>query len=118
LTAYELVVTSVFNEKRAKNAGVHIRVGAGQNPESVRELGGSDEGDLYAAVVVGLLALGANGAMAGACPADPVKASFQVWPEGGLHQMQAQTGTHPCGKSLTCYGGNMKHHTQRQCNWN
>jgi len=72
-----------------------------------------------AAVIAALMALGVEGARAtGGCPADPVKASFQVWPMGGLRSMEKATGTHPCGKTLTCYGGNTKHAAARHCEWN
>lgn len=70
------------------------------------------------AIAVGLVALFADAAgAAGACPADPVKASFQVWPAGMLKMTEEETAVHPCGKKLSCHGGNTRRGVNRRCEW-
>ena len=54
---------------------------------------------------------------AGACPADPVKAGLEVWPGGSLTISDEVTATHPCGKKLTCRGGNAHRGIPRHCAW-
>jgi hypothetical protein len=51
------------------------------------------------------------------CPATAAKASFELWPAGQLGFGETRTGTHPCGRSLTCIGGNTHRGVQRTCKW-
>lgn len=40
------------------------------------------------------------------CPSDPVLASEVVWPWGALIYGSPVTAVHPCGRKITCIGGN------------
>lgn len=51
------------------------------------------------------------------CPGDPLKASFQMWPAGQLGFGETKTGSDPCGKQLTCVGGNTHRGVPRKCEW-
>ncbi len=73
---------------------------------------------LAAVTIAGLSTVPAGFAnAAGACPADPVKASFQVWPAGELKMSEEETAVHPCGKKISCHGGNPRRGIQRRCEW-
>jgi hypothetical protein len=51
------------------------------------------------------------------CPADPRKASLALWPGGSIATGKTVTGTHPCGRQLTCTGGVSGNFSTRQCRW-
>ena len=40
------------------------------------------------------------------CPVNAMKAGLELWPVGQLGLGETKTRTHPCGRSLTCVGGN------------
>jgi hypothetical protein len=62
-------------------------------------------------------------AQAASCPADPVKASADVWKMGTLYSWGdnnvngEMTGTHPCGSKLACRPGNPHRSLPRVCHW-
>jgi hypothetical protein len=51
------------------------------------------------------------------CPADAVEASVGVWPTGSVKSGMSVTGTHPCGRRITCTGGARNTPGTRQCRW-
>jgi hypothetical protein len=51
------------------------------------------------------------------CPANPRNASLAVWPGGTIPTGKTVTGTHPCGRKLTCTGGVPGNFASRQCHW-
>jgi hypothetical protein len=51
------------------------------------------------------------------CPADARKASLALWPGGSIPTGKTVTGTHPCGRQLTCTGGVPGNFPSRQCRW-
>jgi len=53
------------------------------------------------------------------CPADPVAASFKIWPGNTISPGKTQTGNHPCGQRLECTGGNQAGGgtMKRSCRW-
>lgn len=51
------------------------------------------------------------------CPANPRNASLALWPGGSIRTGQTVTGTHPCGRKLTCTGGKPGVFASRQCRW-
>jgi hypothetical protein len=67
----------------------------------------------FAAVVLS----GAGPSFAASCPGQPLKASFELWPAGQLNYGETRTGVHPCGKSVTCIGGNTHRGVPRTCKW-
>jgi hypothetical protein len=72
---------------------------------------------LAAALAALAMASAGSPGFAAACPADPVKASYQIWGAGVLNYNQTETGTHPCGRKMICTGGNNARHIPRTCNW-
>ena len=54
---------------------------------------------------------------AAGCPADPRRASLALWPGGSINTGKTVTGTHPCGRKLTCVGGIPGNFSSRQCHW-
>ena len=54
---------------------------------------------------------------AAGCPADPRSASLVLWPGGTIRTGRTVTGTHPCGRVLTCVGGIPGNFASRQCHW-
>lgn len=58
-----------------------------------------------------------SAAIAGDCPANPRNASLALWPGGTIPTGKIVTGTHPCGRKLTCVGGVPGNFTSRQCHW-
>jgi len=54
----------------------------------------------------------------GKCPASALTASYKVWAPDTLPTGRTATGTHPCGKSLTCTGGVRGQRASRVCRWN
>jgi hypothetical protein len=56
-------------------------------------------------------------AQAAACPADARKASFEVWGPNTIRTGATATGTHPCGRRITCVGGKSGQGTTRKCRW-
>jgi hypothetical protein len=51
------------------------------------------------------------------CPANPRNASLAVWPGGTIPTGRTVTGSHPCGRKLTCTGGVPGNFASRQCHW-
>lgn len=51
------------------------------------------------------------------CPADPFKASTALWNWGDLRTGEVRTGTHPCGRKITCNGGKFNPLVRRSCHW-
>jgi len=51
------------------------------------------------------------------CPANPRNASLSLWPGGTIPTGQTVSGTHACGRKLTCTGGIPGNFTSRQCHW-
>jgi hypothetical protein len=51
------------------------------------------------------------------CPADPIAASFRIWPAGQLYNRGGIVGTHPCGQKMRCDGGDQMQNKQRRCTW-
>jgi hypothetical protein len=64
-----------------------------------------------------LLGLSAGAAQAASCPADAAKASYAIWYAGQLTMKVEATGTHPCGRQMTCTGGSTKRRVERICRW-
>ena len=56
-------------------------------------------------------------AQAASCPLDAAKASYSIWYEDQLKMNVEATGTHPCGRQMTCAGGSVKRRVQRICHW-
>ena len=71
---------------------------------------------LLAALAVSTIIMAAP-ARAANCPADPEKASFAIWNAGELKMNVEATGTHPCGRQMTCSGGSVKRQVKRICRW-
>jgi hypothetical protein len=59
----------------------------------------------------------AGHAQAQKCPASAFKASTAIRPFGALKPGETKTGWHPCGKQITCIGGNFHPKILRQCHW-
>ncbi len=53
------------------------------------------------------------------CPADPVAASYRIWPGNTISTGKLQTTNHPCGQRLECIGGNEARGgaMKRSCRW-
>jgi len=51
------------------------------------------------------------------CPANPRNASLVLWPGGTIPTGKTVTGTHPCGRQLTCVGGVPGNFASRECHW-
>lgn len=53
------------------------------------------------------------------CPADPLQASYKVWPGNTISPGKTQSSFHPCGKRLECTGGNLAGGglMKRSCRW-
>ncbi len=51
------------------------------------------------------------------CPADARSASVALWPGGSIATGKTVTGTHPCGRALTCIGGVPGNFASRRCHW-
>ena len=51
------------------------------------------------------------------CPRNATRASMQMWPAGSLLPGQSVTGTHPCGRRITCIGGRPNVIGSRSCSW-
>jgi hypothetical protein len=56
-------------------------------------------------------------AEAAGCPADPAKSSYSIWKAGELQMNVEATGTHPCGRPMSCTGGSVKRQVRRICRW-
>jgi len=60
---------------------------------------------------------------AASCPADPVKASEDIWKMGTMYSWGdnnvngEMTETHPCGRKLACRPGNPHRSVPRKCRW-
>ena len=67
----------------------------------------------FAAVVLS----GAGPSFAASCPSEALKAGLELWPVGQVNCGETKTGTHPCGKSVTCIGGNTHRGVPRTCKW-
>jgi hypothetical protein len=72
---------------------------------------------LLAAVTSLSLGLLTGGAQAASCPTDAAKASYAIWYAGQLTMKVEATGTHPCGRQMTCTGGSTKRRVERICRW-
>ena len=53
------------------------------------------------------------------CPADPLSASYQIWPGNTISAGKLQAANHPCGRRLECTGGNTAGGgaMKRSCRW-
>ena len=69
------------------------------------------------ALLAAVATLGPQAAQARSCPADAKKASQTIWPAGTISTGQAVTGTHACGRELTCVGGSLGTTQSRRCRW-
>ena len=69
--------------------------------------------------LVAAVAIFAATSTAGAtgCPADPRSASLALWAGGTIRTGRTVTGTHPCGRQLTCIGGVPGNFASRECHW-
>lgn len=56
-------------------------------------------------------------ALAKDCPSNPRNASLALWPGGSIPTGKTVTGTHPCGRQLTCVGGIPGNFLSRECHW-
>ena len=68
-------------------------------------------------LIVTASVLAPTSAFAGKCPADPYMASKTIWNWGILKTGQLATGTHPCGRKITCIGGSFQPLIKRSCHW-
>lgn len=50
------------------------------------------------------------------CPANPVRASFSIWPAGTLNNTRHSIARHACGRLLQCIGGYSRF-GERRCTW-
>ncbi len=65
-----------------------------------------------------LIAIAPSAGDAKSCPANALKASTAIWPFGVLETGVTRTGTHPCGRQMTCVGGKWgPPQILRQCHW-
>ena len=71
---------------------------------------------VFGALAIFLIAV-ASQASAASCPVDPERASYAIWKMGELKMDVAATGKHPCGREMTCTGGNTKRQVKRICRW-
>jgi hypothetical protein len=76
---------------------------------------------MRALLLVSTLALGFTSTpsmvQAQSCPKDASSASYAVWPAGSVRDGQTATGTHPCGRRLTCFPGKLGVNGSRKCHW-
>jgi hypothetical protein len=56
-------------------------------------------------------------AAAASCPANARTASLALWAGGTIPTAKTVTGTHPCGRQLTCVGGTPGNFASRRCHW-
>ena len=68
-------------------------------------------------VATSAMAFAPSMAQAQTCPSNAVQASIVVWPMGNIRTGQTVTGTHPCGRRITCTGGNLNTPGSRVCSW-
>jgi hypothetical protein len=52
-----------------------------------------------------------------ACPANATDASMAVWPPSSIPTGVQVSGTHPCGRKITCNGGRAGQKATRICRW-
>ncbi len=65
-----------------------------------------------------MIALAPSGGHAKSCPANAFKASAAIWPFGAIETGETRTGTHPCGRQMTCVGGKFgPPKILRRCHW-
>jgi len=72
---------------------------------------------LFAFMVIFAAVLSQPPEAALSCPANAAQASTAIWPDGKLPTGQTFTGTHPCGRPMTCTGGSIAAGTMRKCTW-
>jgi len=72
---------------------------------------------MMAAVAFGLILAAGLPAHAADCPANASKASYDMWPANTLRPGQTFTGKHPCGREMTCTGGQVNVKGSRVCRW-
>ncbi|MGD9829138.1 MAG: hypothetical protein AB7E70_10000 [Hyphomicrobiaceae bacterium] len=72
---------------------------------------------LALAAAVALVPATAEARSKSRCPSNPVKASHAVWPKYSLKSNHWETGRHPCGRTLTCKGGQRDRGIPRKCRW-
>jgi hypothetical protein len=68
---------------------------------------------LIALAVVAAPALAA----AASCPENARNASLALWAGGTIPTEKTVTGTHPCGRRLSCVGGIPGNFASRECHW-
>jgi hypothetical protein len=68
------------------------------------------------AIVTGVV-LCSSVAQAQRCPASANEASNAIWPSGAVRSGRTVTGTHPCGRRITCTGGQLNVKGSRSCRW-
>jgi hypothetical protein len=52
-----------------------------------------------------------------ACPANPNRASLDIWPRDTLTSGRVVSARHPCGRTLQCIAGVKGQRGTRQCQW-
>jgi hypothetical protein len=72
---------------------------------------------LFALTAATVLLATASAAPAAPCPADARAASLALWPGGSIKTGKTVSGTHPCGRQLTCVGGIPGNFSSRECHW-
>jgi hypothetical protein len=70
---------------------------------------------LVSSLVVGGATLAPSMAQAQSCPKDASAASYVLWAANTLRDNV--TGTHPCGRRLTCIPGIVGSKPTRKCRW-
>ena len=73
--------------------------------------------DLIALTIAMILLATAGAAQAAPCPANARTASLALWPGDSIKTGKTVTGTHPCGRQLTCIGGIPGSFSSRECHW-
>jgi hypothetical protein len=51
------------------------------------------------------------------CPNDATAASTALWGTGTIKTGESVTGTHPCGRRISCIGGTPNAPKSRRCRW-
>jgi hypothetical protein len=62
-----------------------------------------------------VLGLAPSAVLAQSCPRDASRASYALWAANSLRN--TVTGTHPCGRRLTCTPGQVNVKGSRKCHW-
>jgi hypothetical protein len=73
--------------------------------------------NLIALAALIAIAAGTSAVQASTCPASPRDASLALWAGNTIPTGQTVSGTHPCGRKLTCTGGVHANFASRECHW-